>query len=101
MALSPGTTLTREQCHAQREARRDPSGVPLHAPDLCQALVSEPTLGGLPHVQRQVETGKAVLGVDVSVESSGADTCESLLRDYFRIFVRYNRKYRQFHTISE
>jgi hypothetical protein len=71
--LPPGTTLTRAQRYEQREARRDPVGVPMHEPGSGQGFVSEPTMVGLPDLQRQVETGEAVPGEGVSDESSGRD----------------------------
>jgi hypothetical protein len=71
--LPPGTTLTRDQRYEQRQARRDSVGVPMHDPGSGQVLVSEPPLVGLPDLQRQVETGEAMLGEDVSEESSGLE----------------------------
>jgi hypothetical protein len=45
----------------------------MHDPGSGQADVSEPTMVGLPDLQRQVETGEAMPGEGVSDESSGRD----------------------------
>jgi hypothetical protein len=70
--LPSGATLTRER-YLQRVARREQGDIPLHARDPDQARVSEPTMVGLPDMQRQVATVEAMLGAEVRDESSGSD----------------------------